>query len=236
MKLIFCGANLEVTGSSHLLETQGRKFLVDCGMFQGGHYAEDRNWNPFPFDAASLEAVILTHAHLDHCGRLPLLVKAGFSGPIYTNPATADLARLVLLDAVEVMRYNEKKNGVPVLFDESDVAETVGRFRRVDYNQDTTLGDGAFFTFKDAGHILGSAFVKIRAEDKTIVFSGDIGNSHVPIVKETKPLGEVDYLVMESTYGSIVHEDPQNRIYLLQETCSSRLSACQWVYTDPMHA
>lgn len=217
MKLTFCGANLEVTGSCHLLETAGRKFLVDCGMFQGGHFAEDRNWNAFPFDPAMIEAVILTHAHLDHCGRLPRLVKVGFIGPIYTNPATADLARLVLLDAVDVMRYNEKKSGIPLLFDEGDVEETVRRFRRVDYNQDTSLGDGVFFAFKDAGHILGSAFIKVHAEDKVIVFSGDVGNSHVPIVKETKPLGEVDYLIMESTYGSIIHEDPQNRIYLLQE-------------------
>ena len=217
MKLTFCGANLEVTGSCHLLEAAGKKFLIDCGMFQGGHFNEDRNWNAFPFDPTTIEAVVLTHAHLDHCGRLPKLVKGGFIGPIYTNPATADLARLVLLDAVEVMRYNEKKNGVPVLFDESDVAETIRRFRATDYNHQVNLAEGVNIIFKDAGHILGSAFVKFSAEGKTVVFSGDIGNSHVPIVRETLPLGEVDYLVMESTYGSIIHEDPQNRVYLLQE-------------------
>lgn len=185
-------------------------------MYQGGKFAEDKNWDAFPFDPKTLDGVILTHAHLDHCGRLPKLIKEGYEGPIYANPATADLARLIMLDAEEVMRIQAEKNEVPQLFIKADVIETNKRFKTVDYDVETDLGV-LTFKFKDAGHILGSAFVKIRAEGKTVVFSGDIGNIHVPIVRETAPLGEVDYLVMESTYGKIIHEDPIDRIYKLKE-------------------
>lgn len=217
MRLTFCGAAGEVTGSCHLLETGGKKYLIDCGMFQGGEFSEDRNWNAFPFRAEEIDSVIVTHAHLDHTGRLPKLVKEGFSGAIYANPATKDLTRLVLLDALEIMRYNQKKYGIPLLYDEEDVETTMKLFKSVDYVQKTKLDGDCYFTFKDAGHILGSCFIRLEAEGKTIVFSGDVGNAHVPIVRETADLGELDYLVLESTYGHTVHEDPERRIFLLQD-------------------
>lgn len=217
MQLTFCGADLEVTGSSHLLTTGGKNYLVDCGLFQGGQFIEDLNWRPFPFDPRGLRAVIVTHAHLDHVGRLPKLIKEGYSGPIYATPATAELARLVLLDAVEIMRYTNRKYDLPMLFEEEDVKEAVRHFRPLDYEKSLRLEQDVHLKFKDAGHILGSAFAKIEAEGKTVVFSGDIGNSHVPIVRETRPLGQADYVVMESTYGAITHESPADRVYFLQE-------------------
>ncbi len=217
MNLTFFGAALEVTGSCHLLEHNNKKYLIDCGMFQGSHFIERRNYEPFPFNPADLEAVIITHAHLDHTGRLPKLIQGGFRGKIYANPATRDLTRLILLDAAEVMRYNQKKYGDPALFGEKEVKEVNRRIIGLDYDKKRRWGQDIFFTLKDAGHILGSAFAEIEVGGKTIVFSGDIGNSHVPIVRETRPLAKADYLVMESTYGNIIHEDPSARIYLLQE-------------------
>ncbi|MBI5731964.1 MAG: MBL fold metallo-hydrolase [Candidatus Magasanikbacteria bacterium] len=217
MNITFWGAAGEVTGSCHLWEGAGKKFLIDCGLWQGGEFLEDRNWREFPFAAGEIEAIILTHAHLDHVGRLPRLVKAGFNGWIYATPATRDLARLVLLDALEVMRYHQKKTGVPLLFNEKDIEAVCRLFKNADYEEKRRLASGAYFTLKEAGHILGSAFVKIEAEEKILVFSGDIGNSHVPIVRETADLGEVDFLVLEATYGHVNHEDPEKRIFLLQE-------------------
>lgn len=217
MRLTFCGAAGEVTGSCYLLETNNKKYLVDCGMFQGGEFNEDRNWNAFPFNPAEIEAVILTHAHLDHTGRLPKLIKEGFRGVIYANPATKELTRLVLLDALEIMLYNQKKNGIPLLYNQDDVEETMKLFKNVDYLEKHKLTENCFFTFKDAGHILGSCFIFLETEGKKIIFSGDVGNTHVPIVRETANLGEADYLILESTYGNINHEDPERRIFVLQE-------------------
>lgn len=224
MAITFYGAALEVTGSCHLLETDGQKYLIDCGMFQGSHFIERRNYQPFAFNPAEIGAVIVTHAHLDHTGRLPKLIRDGFKGKIFANLATRDLTRLILLDAVEVMRYNQRKYSDPMLFDENDVKKTNRQITGLDYNKKWRLGPDLFFTFKEAGHILGSTFVEIDVgangyspESKKIVFSGDLGNAHVPIVRETWPLGAVDYVVMESTYGDKIHEDPQSRIYLLQE-------------------
>lgn len=217
MTITFFGAALEVTGSCHLLEHNGKKYLIDCGMFQGSHFIERRNYKPFPFNPAEISSVIITHAHLDHTGRLPKLIREGFRGKIYTNLATRDLTRLMLLDAVEVMRYNQKKYGDLMLFDEEVVTETNRRLVGLDYGKKRRLGEDLFFTLRDAGHILGSAFIEIEGEGKQIIFSGDIGNSHVPIVRETRPLGALEYLIMESTYGDRIHEDPAARIYLLQE-------------------
>ncbi|MBI5023194.1 MAG: MBL fold metallo-hydrolase, partial [Candidatus Magasanikbacteria bacterium] len=121
MYLTFCGSDLEVTGSCHFLEHDGKKYLIDCGMWQTSHFIDKRNYEPFLFNPVEIEAVIITHAHLDHIGRLPKLIHDGFKGKIYANLATADLTRLMLLDAVEIMRYNQKKYGDQMLFDENDV-------------------------------------------------------------------------------------------------------------------
>jgi len=216
MKLSFFGAAQEVTGSCYLLEHNNLKFLVDCGMFQGGDFNEQRNNDVFPFDPKIISVVIITHAHLDHIGRLTKLVKEGFNGVIYANPATIDLAEIVLRDAIEVMRYQAKKFGEVPLFEEEDVNKVMKLFKAVEYNQIQKIDD-IRLVFRDAGHILGSSFTELEIEGKHFVFSGDIGNAHVPIVKETRPLGDVDYLIMESTYGNVNHEDANKRIYSFQE-------------------
>lgn len=216
MKITFNGAAGEVTGSCHHIEINGHKLLVDCGQFQGSHYIEDRNYNPFGFNAAELDAVMITHAHLDHTGRVPQLIHQGFEGPIYANHATKDLTKLIWEDALGVMLYNQKKYEDPPLFHQDDIDSAWRHFKGVDYGRQIAVAEGVQASFFDAGHILGSAFIRLEAEGKTVVFSGDIGNSHVPIVRETHPLGEVDALVLETTYGAVSHEDPEKRIYLLQ--------------------
>jgi metallo-beta-lactamase family protein len=218
MRISFCGAASEVTGSCNLLETNGQKILVDCGMFQGSEFNEAKNNDSFPFQSAELNAVIITHAHLDHVGRLPLLVKRGFGGHIYATPATIDLAKCVLEDACHVMAENNRRHGSPVLYNLQDVDITMERFKKVDYHEKILLtspspspsqGEEKFiFEFYDAGHIFGSAFVVIEAEGKRVVFSGDIGNLEMPILKETEilPKKDIDVLICESTYGGRLHE------------------------------
>jgi metallo-beta-lactamase family protein len=221
MKLSFHGAAGEVTGSCSLLNIGEHNIVVDCGAFQGGDYVENRNLEPFGFDPSTVSAVFITHAHLDHIGRLPILVKQGFNGFIYATPPTKELTQLILADALSVMEYNNKKYGSPILFDEVDVNNTMGRFKTVDYHEELNLKLGTEeikVKFYDAGHIFGSAFVEINAENKKIVFSGDIGNENVPIIKDTENLSEnIDLLVCESTYGDRLHNITQNRNSVIED-------------------
>ncbi|MFA4831497.1 MAG: MBL fold metallo-hydrolase [Patescibacteria group bacterium] len=211
MQLQFCGANREVTGSCHLLKTKSKNILIDCGMFQGSNFNEGKNHDDFPFDPKSIDVLLVTHAHLDHVGRIPKLVKDGFSGPIFMTKATVDLARLIWEDAHSIMEYDNRKFNAPILFDKSDMANAVSQCHGVDYHVEIDLGGGVKAIGKDAGHIFGSAFIEISAEGKKIVFSGDIGNENVPILKDTEALGDVDLLLCESTYGDRIHEDVDTR-------------------------
>ena len=211
MKLQFCGANRMVTGSCHLLETSGKKILVDCGMFQGSNFSVGRNYDAFPFDPQDIHAVLVTHAHIDHIGRIPKLIKEGFSGEIYMTKATCDLAKVMWEDTFNIMKYDNKKHGVPILFDLDDVQEAASRCSGVDYEETVSIAQGITAVFKDMGHIFGSSFIEVTSEGKTIAFSGDVGNDDAPIIKDTTQLGEIDYLVCESTYGNRVHEDKRTR-------------------------
>jgi metallo-beta-lactamase family protein len=218
MKVSFHGAAGEVTGSCTLLETNGQKILIDCGLFQGSNFAEAKNFEDFTFNPKEISAVILTHAHLDHVGRLPKLIKSGFSGLIYATPPTADLAGLVLEDAFEIMEYNHRKLGTPFLYSLEDVNSVTARMKTHHYEDAFDLGRGFLkrskinVTFHEAGHIFGSAFVEINTEGKRLIFSGDIGNVNVPILKDTADLPEnVDFLLCESTYGNRMHPVGLNR-------------------------
>lgn len=219
MKVRFFGAAGEVTGSNSLIETGDKKIIVDCGMFQGGDFNEAKNHDPLPYSAAEISAVLITHAHLDHVGRLPLLVKEGFTGFFYATPATMDLAELVLRDALSVMQHDSIKFGREVLYSDQDVAGVMEQFKPIDYNEWQDLfGDGSVKIYlRDAGHIFGSAFIEIDAEGKKLVFSGDVGNVHVPILRDTDNLpDDIDLLVCESTYGDKFHESDQTRRQILE--------------------
>lgn len=215
MEITFSGASHEVTGSCYLLTISGQKFLVDCGMFQGSDFNEGKNYDVFPFDPKSIHAVLVTHAHLDHVGRLPKLVKEGFSGRIYGTKGTVELARLVLDDAWNIMADDERKYGKPVLYSQEDIASTATLFHGVNYHDTVDLGGGVTAVFRDSGHIFGAAFVEIFGEGKRIGFSGDLGNINVPILKDTENLTPLDALVVESTYGDRFHEDKETRTEII---------------------
>ncbi len=216
MNVSFCGAAREVTGSCYLIETERARLLVDCGMFQGSAFTEARNFSPFPFDASTLDAVIVTHAHLDHTGRLPKLAKEGFKGKIFVTPPTEDLTKLVLLDAFQIMEEDFKRDYRPMLYEEKDIDQTLQHFVPLDYEKEQKIGD-VTFRYRDAGHIFGSAFIEMQHEGKHMAFSGDLGNDHALILRPTESLAETDVLIMESTYGNRVHEDESTREAKLRE-------------------
>ncbi len=204
-----------VTGSCYLLEHNNTKVLIDCGMIQGEQFAENKNYDPFPFDPATIDYVLISHAHIDHCGRIPRLVRLGFTGSIISTHATLDFSELMLSDSASVLSVDAQANNYPPLYTVDDVAAAVKLFHGVDYHQSISVGD-LTVTFYDAGHILGSSFIHITDGEKSIVFSGDLGNSPVPLLHDLEPLPATDYLVMESTYGNRVHEPGRERALLLR--------------------
>lgn len=211
MRISFHGAAREVTGSCYLVDDGKQRILIDCGMFQGSAFADAKNFRDFGFDPKTLDAVIVTHAHLDHIGRLPKLVKDGFKGKIYTTPPTTKLARIVLEDAEQVMEDAYHREYRPKLYERDDVEKVNDMIVPIDYSRRVKL-NGLTFRFRDAGHILGSAFVEIEeAGGPRIAFSGDLGNVPDPILKPTAQLAEQDVLVMESTYGNRLHEEMNTR-------------------------
>lgn len=228
MQISFYGAAGEVTGACTLLEQGKFKILVDCGMFQGSHFNEDKNNRPLGFDPKSLTAVIVTHAHLDHTGRLPLLIKKGYGGFFYATPATIELTRLILEDAVEVMEENSRKYGTPVLYNLKDVAEACDRFKSLDYYEELILKPGwwnkIIIKFYEAGHIFGSVFAEIKIGRRKIVFSGDIGNVNAAILRETDNLPDkADLLICESTYGNRQHEISDNPFEVVEKIVSASM-------------
>ncbi len=223
MKLTFHGAAGEVTGSAYLVETGGTRFLVDCGMFQGGREADKKNRKPFPFDPASLDFVVLTHAHIDHSGLLPKLCRDGFTGPIHTSTATTELLEIMLKDSAHIHerdaeRANRprkksskkpKKQIVP-LYTIADAETANNQAIGHDYNEDFSPAQNVRIRLSDAGHILGSAILEIWvSEDETerkLVFSGDLGQPGRPIIRDPQKIEAADYLVVESTYGDRDHK------------------------------
>jgi len=217
MKITFCGAAETVTGSCHLIEVDGLRLLLDCGFFQGGRQREDLNRQPFPFDPKSVDAVLLSHAHLDHCGRLPLLVDRGFSGKILCTPPTADIVKLILADSARIQmneaayraRKAERqgKTVEPPLYDMDDVMRSIELFRPITgYRHEIKLNDHVSAVFHDAGHILGSAVIELRTSNGVLLFSGDLGNRHQPIVEDPCVPPKADMLLIESTYGDRAHK------------------------------
>jgi metallo-beta-lactamase family protein len=236
MKIKFCGATRGVTGSCHLLTTENHKILLDCGQFQGGKAEDEMNKEPFPFDPQEIECVVLSHAHVDHCGRLPLLVKRGFRGDIYCTDATADLLGIMLRDCAYIQQkdceYQNRKNeraGRPLvkpLYTIDDVEVTLKMVRPVLYDQLIKLNDEMRIVFNDAGHILGSAIIELwvtegESESK-IVFSGDLGMPNRPILRDPTIIKKADCVIMETTYGDRLHPDHkldvENLVKIIVET------------------
>ncbi|HWJ06847.1 MAG TPA: MBL fold metallo-hydrolase [Steroidobacteraceae bacterium] len=225
MHLEFYGAAGEVTGSCHILEVQGRTLLLDCGLVQGGDDPDARNRAPFPFDVSCIDAVVLSHAHIDHCGRLPLLHRRGYRGPIHATAACRDLARILLADSAAMAereadrarrharerRHGRASGSGEPLFTIDDATATLRQFRTVRYAQPLEVLPGVTLTFRDAGHILGSASVWLDVEEqgvrRRLVFSGDVGQYDSPILRDPEADGAVDWVVMESTYGDRRHRE-----------------------------
>jgi metallo-beta-lactamase family protein len=219
-KLTFLGAAQTVTGSQYLLEAGGRRLLVDSGMFQGEKSLRLRNWAEPEFSPGALDAIILTHTHLDHIGRVPRLVKLGFRGPIFCTPPTRDLAEILLLDAAHLQKedaeyLNQKgltkhKPALP-LFDETDVQEAMKLFRPVPLGHSQALNDVFSFTYRDAGHLLGAAsaelVVRENGRSTRLLFSGDVGRFDAVLTKDPELAPDADYLVIESTYGNRTHPE-----------------------------
>ncbi len=223
MKITFCGAAGEVTGSQHLIECGNLRILLDCGLFQG-HRAESRHKNEtFFHDPAELDAVILSHAHIDHCGNLPGLYRHGFRGPVFCTDATADVAEIMLLDSVHIQtedaRYLARHRthaGFPIepLYTEKDVRGLVRQIEAQSYGQWHELYPELRLRFRDAGHILGSAIVELefqeQAETRRVVFTGDLGRRELPLLRDPERVPGCDILISESTYGNRVHEPVGN--------------------------
>jgi metallo-beta-lactamase family protein len=223
MRLQFLGATQTVTGSKFVLEAGDRRILIDCGLFQGLKELRLRNWSAPPIDPASVDAIVLTHAHIDHTGYLPRFVKQGFRGPVYATPATVDLSGILLPDSghlqEEEARYRNKHHltkhspALP-LYSVEDAQEALKLFRSVAYRRPFRLAPNLSFEFLPAGHILGSAFILFREGDastgKTILFTGDIGRYNQPIIFDPSPVRAADYVVLESTYGNRLHEETES--------------------------
>ena len=226
MRITFQGAAGEVTGSMHAVDAAGHRLLIDCGMIQGSPEAEARNADPFPFEPTALDALIVSHAHIDHIGRIPLLVQRGFRGPIYAQGATADLMPIMLMDAAgiaesEAMRANrDRHRGQPEavpLYTKDDVRHAMQRVRPLPYGERTQILPGVELCFRDAGHILGSSIVELWGDGRKLVFSGDLGPKGTPILRDPETVSEADLVLMESTYGDRLHRERADTIRELGE-------------------
>lgn len=225
MKVTFFGATKTVTGSNFLVEGAGKKILVDCGLYQGSTREEIKNNEPFPYNIEEIDFMLLTHAHIDHSGRIPKLYKDGYRKPIFATNATCDLCAIMLPDSGHIQEteteWKNKKRirrGEDILipiYDAETAAKSLELFRGVDYDQIIEIDDNIHVRFNDAGHMLGSSIIEVwikeDGENKKIVFSGDIGNNDIPLLSEPTMIEDADFLVMESTYGDRLHIENENK-------------------------
>ncbi len=226
IKITFLGAAQNVTGSRFLVEANASRVLVDCGLYQERQFA-DRNWDPFPFPPKDIDAVLLTHAHLDHCGLLPKLVREGFDGKVYCTAPTAEIARIILLDSAHIqeedVRYKRRRHRKQnresrypyrPLYTTEDAEAVAPHFARVKYLEPADVAEGMTAVFHDAGHVFGSSMIRLSVrtdgETRTILFSGDVGRWDQPILEDPSVFKQADYVLVESTYGDRVHTETED--------------------------
>lgn len=209
-KITFCSGAGTVTGANFLFEVNEKKFLIDCGMIQNSKLADEVNWDPFPYNASEVEILFVTHAHIDHVGRIPKLIEEGFRGKIISAIPSKDIADLMMRDTAGILTQDDA-NGLEVFYNEKNINLALSLWETHEYNQEFKISEDITVSLKDAGHILGSAMICFNAYGKSIVFTGDLGNSPSPILPDTELLKNVDYLIMESVYGDRNHESRDER-------------------------
>jgi metallo-beta-lactamase family protein len=207
----FYGGAGSVTGSNFLLDTGSKKILIDCGLEQGAYSAQETNWEPFKYESRDIDTLVVTHAHIDHIGRIPLLVKRGFKGQIISTEATLGLAEPMLEDAMGLMTHDAQRHGKEKLYDENDIAAALKLWRGVSYHEEQTLGD-VTLEFFDSGHILGSSLAKFSRDGRSIMFTGDLGGGNSPLLPLCENPAGINYLVMESVYGDRMRPEDSNRL------------------------
>lgn len=215
--ITFCGGTGSVTGANFLLEVEGKKILVDCGLTQGSKMADDVNWEPFPYDPKSIDILFVTHAHIDHLGRVPKLIDEGFKGKIYSTFPTQGLALPMLEDTAGILAHNTDL-GLDKIYREENLKLAMSLWKGFEYHEEIEILPNIKVSFLNAGHILGSAMVLFKINDKKILFTGDLGNSPSPILPDTEKVTDIDYLIMESVYGDRNHESRESRREFLEAT------------------
>jgi metallo-beta-lactamase family protein len=216
-KVGFFGAVDAVTGSNFLFEVNGKRIMIDCGLFQGDKFSDDRNHEKFIIDPSSVDVLLVTHAHIDHIGRIPKFVREGFKGVIYSTPPTEELTHIMLLDTVSILQREATRDGRPPIYVESDVRDTMKLWRTHEYYAPFDVISGVTCEFKDAGHMLGSTMMFLTLNGTLMVFTGDLGNSPAPLLRDTDSIAGATYLLMESVYGDRNHEGRDERKEILRQ-------------------
>ena len=224
MKISFFGGAQEVTGSCFLFDSGQTKVLVDCGLFQCPRFCDVRSQEPFPFHPKEISALFVTHAHIDHTGRIPKLIKAGFSGKIFSTPPTKELAELMLSDSLGVLEKEARHHNEPLIYEERDIAAALKLWEGIDYYQKVEVGDFKI-RLLDSGHVLGSAMVEFEVGGKKTVLTGDLGNPPTPLLRDPEVVRDAQVLLIESTYGNRVHENRPERKLKLERVIEDTLKA-----------
>jgi len=216
LKITFCSGAGTVTGANFLLEGNGKKFLIDCGLIQGEKFVDDLNWDKFPYDSSSIDILFITHGHIDHIGRIPKLISEGFNGRIISTIPTKEITEVMLADTAHILS-RDKEYGLSEIYSEENIKKAMSLWETLEYGQKLNVDHGFQFSYKDAGHILGSGMLEIIYNGKKIVFTGDLGNSPSPLLPDTEIIDDADYMVMESCYGDRNHEKREERKKKLEE-------------------